>query len=95
MFFDEAQILNHAHLVALFVPVVKSFQSVAWKASAFKTVSHFAIQQFGTLLFNESAFFVSRSTTYAIRNFNALAFQIIFQRQVAGAKCAVHSAGRD
>ena len=44
MLFDEIQIFYHAHSVAGFVPVVKGFQPVAWKAIALKTVSHLAIQ---------------------------------------------------
>ena len=44
MLFDEIQIFYQTHSVAGLVPVVKGFQSVTWKAIAFKTVSHFAIQ---------------------------------------------------
>ena len=74
LFFDEVQIIYHAHLMALFVPAVKGFQRATWKASALKTVSHFTIQQFGTLLFNEGTLFVSRSAACAVGNFDAFAF---------------------
>ena len=74
LFFDEVQIIYHAHLIALFVPAVKSFQFVTWKNRALKTVSHFTIQQFGALLFNEGTLFVSRSAACAVGNFDAFAF---------------------
>ena len=44
MFFNVTQIFNHAHPIAFFIPVVKGFQPVAWKASTLITVSYFTIQ---------------------------------------------------
>jgi hypothetical protein len=43
MVFDEIQILYHTHSVTRFVPCANCFQSIAWKAGAFKAKSHFAI----------------------------------------------------
>lgn len=44
VFFDEIQILDHAHFVASSVSFVNGFQPVAWKASALKTKSPVTIQ---------------------------------------------------
>jgi hypothetical protein len=95
VFFDELGIVYHAHFVSGFVSSVNCFQRGAWKIWAFKTESHFTLQQCGALFFQESTFFVSRSTACTIRYSDTFAFHIVHQRQIVGAKCTVHSARRN
>jgi hypothetical protein len=75
--FDEIQILYHAHSVTRSVPAVNGSQPITWKATALKTESDLLIRQFGTMFFQKSTFLVSRSATFAIRQSDALVFQII------------------
>lgn len=91
--FDEIQILYHAHSVTRSVPAVNGSQPITWKATALKTESDLLIRQFGTMFFQKSTFLVSRSATFAIRQSDALVFQIILIWQVARADCTVHSTG--
>ena len=88
---DVKQILNHAHSVPGLVSFIYCFQSVTWKALAFKIVSNFIIGQFGTIFSQISTSLVSRSTAWAVRHFNAPSFNVILHCQIASADCTVHS----
>ena len=65
----------------------------AWKIITLIAVLYPAAHEQVTSLFQESAFFISRSATFAISHSDSPALNIILIGKVAAAYTAVHAAG--
>jgi len=78
VFFDELQVLYHAHPVAGLVSFVDGSQPVAWEAFAFKTEVSFPFGQFGAMLLQKGALLVPRSAAYAVDHSDPFALHVMF-----------------
>jgi hypothetical protein len=89
---DVFQVLNQVHPEKSSVPFVELTEGFAGKVAAFITVLYLPTQKERTLLFEEGALFVPRSTADAVRHSDPLALYVIFASKESTAYGAVHPA---
>jgi len=93
MFFDESEVLNHAHMVLAAVALIEGFQTTAGKSAALMAKPNKSLPQQTALLAHEGTVLTAWQATGAVLPSESLLIQVVFHRQIAEAQAAVHSTG--
>ena len=91
MLFDVFQIVDHVHSEFFFIASGKLFYEFTGKIVAFIAEFHLIVQKLIAFLLNERALLISRTATYAVRQFNSLISSIVYQSKIVATYIAVHA----
>lgn len=90
VFFDDSEILNHAHVEFRPVTFVQALQPPAGKGLALKAKPDVALSQQCTLLTDVGAVFSSWDTPRAVFSAKTLLVQVLFPELIGNTQTAVH-----
>jgi len=91
----EKKILQHTHMILGPVPVVKGFETLAWKVGTFKTEANEAFPEGLAPVTHMQAVLAPGQTALTVHTVESPCVQIVGFRQITDAQSAVHSARGD
>ena len=91
MLFDVLQIINHVHSILLRIAFSKFLYEFTGKLLAFITEFHLIVQDLITFFLNERALLVSGTAPFAVRQFNSLVPNIVYQSKIVATHITVHA----
>jgi hypothetical protein len=85
LFLDLFEVFYHTHMVFAAVALIQGFQTPAGIIPAFKAKLHPSFPQQFAVLFHEDTILAARQAAGAVRLFESLFLQVVFQGQIIDA----------